>query len=160
MCRDWLTFSCVKSLIFVDIAWSQSVLSAAVQNWRILALAPSKAKTSKQLDLEEGIEVRIRQERSRRLEDILDKVRLELLVTLRDKTLSAKTCTALPAVELLYGLLTPSYKNIFTKDTLEKYFMSPETSWEWWSYVWQYFSNHILSVVRLQLFLQFNVSIR
>lgn len=50
---DRLTFSWVKSLIFVDIAWSQSVLSAAVQNWRILALTPSKAKTSKQLDLEE-----------------------------------------------------------------------------------------------------------
>lgn len=27
-----LTFSCVNSLMFVDIAWSQSVLSAAVQN--------------------------------------------------------------------------------------------------------------------------------
>lgn len=49
-----LTFSCVNSLMLVDIAWSQSVLSAAVQNWRILVEAPSKAKTSKQLDLEEA----------------------------------------------------------------------------------------------------------
>ncbi len=34
-------------LILVDIAWSQSVLSAAVQNWRTCVQTPSKAMTSK-----------------------------------------------------------------------------------------------------------------
>lgn len=46
-----LTCSCVRSLILVDIAWSQSVLSAAVQNCRTLVHAPSKANTSKLFDL-------------------------------------------------------------------------------------------------------------
>lgn len=47
-----LTLSWVKSLMLVDIAWSQSALSAAVQNCRMCVQTPSKAMTSKLLDLE------------------------------------------------------------------------------------------------------------
>lgn len=62
--RSGLTLSCVSSPMFAAMACSQSELSAAEQNCRTLQLDASGENSSKQLDLEEGSEVRGQQEQT------------------------------------------------------------------------------------------------